>query len=349
MFTPALRHRYVRTVRRLLKATFCLSGRQVTRQDRIWKEWLALNKRAYLDLQELLSANVNDAFKARALTMLLIPDLELAPFAWENPPALKTYLFLPLEIDFSRFSPPLQRFATSLLETNIETVLASGTDGERGELLSFYNPLILQALAILNENDSQAARLFGCYQFDEERVDCSPFRRLLASAIPEEWKWRADQQAHRAILAESGTHRVLDRYILDIYLLGRDPSYGAALLAAQITFLLNLPDPAHLRFDSSYVVSTLERLSGAKWKVLRHCFVRQTVLPDRGACHRFRVYNESTLRGARAMHREFGRDDPELRTRLREIIMEGRKRLRQERAAANARQKRIDYVFALMQ
>src|SRR5512133_741528 len=53
-----------------------------TGDDEVWKQWVDYERREARDVVQLLTSDVRDTFKRRAVFLLLVPAAELSPIYW---------------------------------------------------------------------------------------------------------------------------------------------------------------------------------------------------------------------------------------------------------------------------
>lgn len=360
------RQRYVRAVRSCLNTSFGVPDCDMAGQQRTWTGWLGLKQREISDLRELLRSDVRDVFKARAIAILLAPDLRLVPFAWSDKTSLSNYVSVGSGFSLADLLLPLRTFTLSLLEINIDTALTPNAVDEIRRTLFSYNRYILQALALLPEDDPAAVRLFERYQLNdpvayynmEETSGYNPFCDILQANIPEKWKNLADKQMRRIILAEQEGRAkprkewedALQSYTSHIQSVLYTPLlYSIDLFVSQLDFILGVPRIYGKKlFGDSKVRAILRLLDGEPHKHLRHRFARYVMTEDRNEHVAFGVYDENTRAAATMMLNEFGDEDPELGDRLRVAIAIADERVREGRARAEAWQTREGAVLAQM-
>lgn len=338
---------YKDSVLKLFVKTFNLTPENVSSQDIIWRQWLGLGRggvREPNDLIEIANSDKALAFRARAITILLLPDLRFSPFMWVDNSGIKgwNYLFLYKKINVSTFPDQLKRFIGELVCLNVDAVTATDYNDKLYNSIFGYNKYILQMLAILSEKDHLAERLFNRYHMIDPvgysgMEECSgyhPFEELMWAEVPETWKWLADKKMHEIVLSEvQGKTKprhdwedALSCYagIVRYYVCVRDRFiYGIDLYISQITFLMNLKNAAKYSvIESRHLRKTLELLDGEVNRELRHRVSRYVVLDTRNtAYHNFWVHDEETRLGAQMVLDEFGDEDTELQERLVLLLM----------------------------
>jgi len=364
MFSLTRTDPYTRKVRDLVTTTFNLSGRDIQEHAEVWKNWLDLGEQK-CNLHELIKSDVKDAFKARAITILLAPDIKLVPFVWREKD-VKNYLFIE-SIKLADLSPKLQDFTVKLLELGIDSISPEDAHEDARNALFFYGKLILQALVVLKEDDPRAAWLADRYEINDpipyENIDSSsgyePFRSILSADVPEKWKRLADKKIRNIICAEQEDRiqprgdweEALGRYAshIQIGFYGEKFPYSAELFASQVSFILHLPRiTGRALFPMYHAGKILKMLAGDAYKYIRHRFARYMILADHGNHGAYRVYDEETMTGALMMFDEFGGGDSELCSRLKPIITEGQREIQERQTSARATNARVNEVLSRM-
>lgn len=239
----------------LLFSTFKSSNEIQTGQIRLWDEWVRLKKRKEEDLGKLITADVNDVFKARAIAILLTPKEGFAPFTWcdTEPIDYRPYV----NINFARLSPELNEFVLSLFEFNRENAekIKPSADMPPANILHAYNEYILSQLAVLPEcGNDMAERLFNCYQpyveYGNQYDYYKSFELILRAKIPEKWKKMADDKMRDLInLRQQGLTQPRNDYdkpflhymnLITADLLHKLP-YSVDLFASQVEFIIRSP------------------------------------------------------------------------------------------------------------
>lgn len=355
---------YLRAVRNHLVLIFGLSDKELSKQNKIWEEWLSVKDREYSDLLELLKSNINDTYKARALAILLTPVLSLSPFAWTGDKHSSSRNYLGQNArPLSGLSPALLSFVFELLRLNIDIALAPNADENLRETLFVYNEYILQALSILPTDDPLAKELFERYKINDPIAYCgmedasgyNPFLYILSAKIPEIWKFLADQKMREIIEAEEDG-RIKPRaewevavrsYANHINLCSysNTPPYSTALLASQVEFVLERQTTVGIgKIMNHRIYSQLKKQDVAKYKELRHKVARQAIL----VCESYSIFSDNTRSAALEIIEEF-EEDEELVVRLNEIIAKIDTRNKEQNAEIDLTQSRINAVLKQMQ
>jgi len=361
------RRAYINTVQKLMDEIFLLSSREIADQDRVWDQWVNVQRREWRDLWDLQKENVKDAFKARAMVILLAPKIKWVPFTWHDDTSLDNYLFLGVHDTPPELSLPVRKFVSALLQATVDMTLTPSADEKLQEALVFYNRYLLKILAVLPEDDPDALNLFNRYQINDpvpfwnmdDASGYNPFHRMLSSNIPEKWKKLADEKMREIIRAEQGGRvqarkdweGALQNYMSHIQscLYMKSFPYSVDLLASQIGFALGLPNTKGRELICDYHVQTfLTMLQGEKRKELRHQIARHVILADHGEHHAFKIYSPETFAAAKMMLAEFGCDDQELGNRLRDVILQNETRLREESSRTDKHQAQVASVLDQM-
>lgn len=351
----------------LYAQTFSLSQKQILEHNEIWNEWLSLEKREWHDLQTLLQSEVNDAFKARAAVILLIPDMHLNPFAWKHGSHSRNYLLMDFKWDPSIQSRKLQLFLCQMLLMNIEYVHAHPDDEQLQRCARTFNNMIIGFLSWLPEDSPFTELLFQKFHINdlvpfsdlEEASGYNPFERLLRSPVPEKWKRRADQQMRQIIVAEQYGQAVpraewekaesCYREHVQFTLLGKPFPYSVDFFASQVDFILKLYNPEKKsRFRGYHLLSIFTLLKADAYENIRHRLASQAVLEASGQFERFRIHDKETRAVTSLMLTQFS-EDAELCNRLRAILAEADAENQAGQKNVDEKTKRAEAVLARMQ
>ena len=334
----------------------------LTRNDKVWKSWLDLQKQEWRDFVVLIRSDVRKEFKLRAIAVLLVPHRNCLPFEWRDNSSLENLLFLRGNDDLFKIPElpeELRVFAAELVYRCAQEVLRTWRhDDKVYSSLFYYNNYVMDFLKILPENDPMAEKLFSVYQLNDPVVfynmdDASgynPLYPILNENIPEKWKGLAVTRMHEIISAEiSGKSKpraehedalrcYLSESTLSLY--GKDGGirYSTELFASQIEFVLGLPNIQNRGLFENYKVwHILQILSGDRYRELRYRLARYAVLENTEEFKRFSVYDRDTRCAAEAMLSEFG-NDAELTSALQNLLGKAEERFRED-ASARAQQK----------
>ncbi len=360
--------KYVARIRQLF--TKLIQTINPSEENRLWNAWLDLKKpREWRDLQQLLVSDLRREFKARALVVLLAPDLQTLPFRWDDTRhSLRNYLSLRW-LEVRVFPPDLVNFAGELVCQNIDYVLGESDEELRNALFE-YNRLILQFLELLPEDDELANRLFSRYEINdpipfesmEEASGYNPLRAIFfAENLPTKWKQQADAKMRKRILAEIEGHEqpreeweaALRCYTDHIEMANYDgrEGYSRELLASQLGFITGLPGIASYKdklFDSWQVVHIMEALKGDGLYHVRHKLARLIVLRETTDGAEFSVWDPQSQKAADLMRSEFGAQDPELATKLNLLISKANQRAQEEAGALREQKQNAEAVLSQM-
>lgn len=336
-----------------------------TGDDKVWKQWVDYKRRETRDLVELLTSDVRDSFKKRAIFLLLVPSEDFNPIYWTEKVG-KFYQSL----DFLKtLSSDLLGYTTGFI-IEFSTMLkpmhcdkpknySQGGDGitifmsipdKYHDALSFYNRCILLLLTLLPER--QCERIFPLFSLRDISTYCgmedasgySPFQNLLYSNADEKWKRKADMMM-QIIIQEEVSEKTKPReewenalkcyaYTIGLQLYSDKLHYGADLLADQVQFLVAKEHYGQDLIDTWKVPRIFQLLSADIWKEIRYRVARFVIFGNKSE---FCVWDDDTLQAAKVMLEEFGQDDQELAERIQAAIEEGKKRLnerQQEQAIA---------------
>lgn len=360
--------KYIARIRQLLAGL--ANAVRPSEEDRLWNAWLDLKKkREPRDLQLLLTSDVRKEFKARALIVLLAPDLQVLPFRWDDKDhSLRNYLFLGC-LEIKTFPQDLVVFAGELVCQNIDYTLEQKNERARESLFE-YNKLILQFLAVLPEDNDLAQRLFSRYQINDpiaymnmdDASGYNPLRNIFcAEGVPTKWKVLADKQMRDCIVAEvkgraqprKDWEVALRCYAEHIQMSNYDgcEGYSRKLLASQIRFITELPGVEGYNrelFNSWQVVHIMEAIPGDDLRETRHKLARLIVLRKTEEHSGFSVWNPESRRAADLMLREFGAEDQELSMKLNAMIAEANRHEAENADAQRKQQQKADEVLSQM-
>ena len=361
-----IRRDFIKEVRKIHKEHFGLSDTDAAEQNQTWSDWLVLKKREWRDLRSLSEdVDIDVSFRARALTILLVPYVGLEPFAWpKNESSLTNSHFMLDKIAFKELPEQLLQFVFKLLPACMKIAYDANPESESkvSHTLFFYRHLVQIALEVLPEEDSFAETLFNLWQPLDPIVywnmeTCSGYDALgslLRASVPDTFKRRADQMMRDIVIAElngetevRAEHEHAGRQYMDLVqmiLYSDEFPYEIELFASQVEFLIGLDLKGETSFNNWHVHQILGLLSGDQNKDLRRHFSNHVVLGDHTGFAQFKVYNVETMRGACMMLGEFGDEDLELGDNLRSLIQEAEARFAQEREAAAEVQANSDAV-----
>ena len=362
--------KYVARIRQLLAGL--ANAVRPSESDRLWNAWLDLNldeEREPRDLHPLLASDVRKEFKARAIIVLLAPDLKLLPFRWDDKDSsLRNYLCLGW-LNIKAIPQELVSFAGELVCQNIDYALGEKDEKVRGSLFE-YNKLILQFLAVLPEDDDLANRLFSRYQINDpiaymNMEDVSGYNPLLkifcAEDVSNKWKMLADKQMRDRIIAEVEGHEkpreewevALRCYTDHIETSNYDGhgGYSRTLLASQIRFITELPGVEGYDrelFSSGQVIHIMKAIPRKDLRETRHKLARLVVLRKTKGHSKFSVWDPESRAAANLMLREFGAKDQELAAKLNAMITEANRNEAKNTHAQRKQQQKARDVLSQM-
>lgn len=190
------------------------AGEATPAQEAVWNQWLEFQPCYPEILQVIRLANINEVFKARALTVLLCFDKSLLPFKWELSFPKNPCLVEREDFGIFRSNPALSDLGTELVKYFIykirrEAELSSASYS--GIALDRYNNFVLNILPLVADEEKEK-ELFGCFSlkgylwascYEEYKFEYHPFWTLLKKDdIPVKWKWRAEERMHSIIRDE---------------------------------------------------------------------------------------------------------------------------------------------------
>jgi hypothetical protein len=326
-------------------------------EDKTWKQWVDFKKRETRDLVELLTSEVRDSFKARALFLLLAPDKKLNSIYWNE--ELGRYY---RNIEFLKsLSPEMAQYAAALIKHFLSWIEKVGDEEYRRahRELSYG---ILELLSLLPEGEAEA--LFDIFSFNDfgspwssidDASGYNPLRVLLSHEnVDDKWKWKAHSkmqliiqdeiEGKKAPRAEWEHALKCYAYIITVQLHGK-LDYGISLFADQILFLIS---EKHYRFHlipNWHISTILKLLSANKYKEFRRRLVRFVIL---GNGEKFSVYSSETQEAAEMMLAELGESEPELQKKLRLIIQQGAEKAAEKRKHKEETQQAAQDILAQM-
>lgn len=352
------------------------STKQSGEEDRLWNAWLDLKEQEPRDLQTLLNSEIRKEFKARALVVLLAPDLGVLPFRWYEQSSLQDYLSGDW-IEWKNLTLELVTFAGELVCQNIDYVTKQQDLDSRFGLLREYNKVIIDLLTALPEEDDVAIRLFSYYQINdlvpysnmEDASGYNPLYCILASKdVPMKWKWLADKQMRDRIIAEAeGREKPrkdweipLMCYTRHIQMANYDgkSAYARDLFISQIRFVVELPRLYLQRiekcgYDKSLfynwqIVHIMGALAGDDLRDLRHKFARYVILGNTEEYESFSIHDSESRRASNLILQEFGAEDLQLATRLNYLIAKANERETKNTNTQRKQQQKINDVLNQM-
>lgn len=321
-------------------------------EDNVWKQWVDYKNRETRDLIGLLSSDVRDSFKRRAVFLLLVPTAEFNPIYWTE----KVGKFYH-KTDFLKIlSPDLLAYATNLIIEFYSMLkpahcdkpehYATGGGGivfytsvpdKYHDALCFYNNSILVLLTILPEE--QREKIFSLFSLQDistynnldDASGYEPFRSLMCSNVNEKWKIRADATMRQIIKDElAGRTKpredwegALDCYANIISCQSYGIFYSTELYADQMKFLVSKEHYGYELINDWKVGSIFQILSADAYKEIRHQIARFVVF---GNGNEFKVWSNETLNSAEIMLEQFAHDE-DLAQKLQSAIDKGKEKV----------------------
>lgn len=348
-----------------------------TSDDKTWEQWVNYKRRETNDLIGLLSSDVRDGFKRRALFLLLVPSSDFSPIFWKEDlgkfyggtdflkaltPELLGYA-ADLIAEFSTVLKPAHcEKPKNVVEGGGAITVYMQVPDKYHYALHFYNECILVLLTLLPAE--QGERLFPLFSLNDistfwnmdDASGYNPFKRLMSmKGMEEKWKQAADKAMQQIIRDElSGKTAPREKWenalscysdLVQTQCFGLQ--YPLELFAGQMRFLMDnrMSGPTISPWS---VISIFTLLVDDRYRELRHQIARFVVLEDRGEFSKFSVYNEKTSLAADWMLSEFGDTDPELVSKVRELIKEGERKQAENLAHATQAKNTEEAVLSAM-
>lgn len=325
----------------------------------VWNSWVDFAKEWGGNcFHTLLNSDGRSPFKARAIIVLLAPDLQILPFRCVNNDQFKDYLYYSGSFELESFPKEFVRFGGELICLNIDYLIRDReiTDEVRSALF-IYNRFIIKFLTILPEDDDLASRLFRLYQssisllynhadvydveeyYEEEgENDMSGsgydflFSIITNKSVPLKWKLLADREIRKPIIT-SGTESesgfmCLRRYVYNIEIsntVGDFEYYPRELFVSQISFVMELPIDYYGKklLDIWKEIYNIGTMAGNEFREIRHKLARQIILDKK---NHFSIFLSSDRVMAFSILKEFGAEDKELAKKINLIVFEADKR-----------------------
>lgn len=349
-----------------------------TKEDKVWKQWVDFKDREEKDLVELLSSDIKDNFKRRALFLLLVPSADFNMLYWKKDIGRFYHgadFVEKLTVDqldyvtdlITGFCSVLKPMHCDRPKNVVEggggvTIFMSIPDKYHNALY-FYNNCILHLLALLPEEKAAVVFPFfslidiSTYSNMEDSSGYNPFQSLLYSEkIDEKWKVKADARM-REIISNEITGKAKPREdweeamrqyadIIQMMLYG-NINYSRELYASQAQFIMDNRQDRNNLINSWHVIRFLGFLSGDEYKKLRHIIARYVLLEDVGQFSKFSIYDKATQEAVDCILEEFP-DDLELIDRIRELERERDQRSAENKVHQSKKEKTEDEILAQM-
>jgi hypothetical protein len=345
--------------------------------DKVWKQWVDFKRREARDLVELLTSDVRDSFKRRAIFLLIVPSAELNVIYWKEAVGkfyhrqdflnvLTSDLLIytaDLVVEFCTMLKPLHCDRPKhLVEGGGGITVHMSVPDKYHDALYFYNSCILLLLKLLPDEDRE--RIFPLFSLRDISTYCgmedasgyNPFRELLYSEVDEKWKRQADATIRQIVGDElAGRAKPREEWenalqcyadVINLQLYGESLRYSVELYADQIQFLASEEHYGHGRLiDDWNVVRIFQILSGDVYREIRRQVARFVVFGNKDE---FRVWSGETLQTANMMLEEFGKDDEELAQRIQSAIGESKKQSAENQNKKSEAQKAEDDMMSQM-
>jgi hypothetical protein len=366
------RRDFIKAVRKLYKDTFSLDDKGFRKHNQVWEDWLQVKEKEPGNLIGLLNqVGINDAFKARALTILLLPKLSIKPFQWGEKYSApdNNYTMMLSGFDFSVLSPELQRYMFEYLALCMQLAMDADLESETKvrETLYHYNRIVIFALGVLDKDEPSALKLFSLWQPLSPTVYCNMDTAsgydeifvMLHAKIPNIWKWKTHERMKKIILSEIsgktkpradwegarlGYHSAINRGFHS-----KKFPYDTYLFADQVEFLIGPGNETGKEgFRDYYCKNIYHLLEGDEYLELRRRFARYMILGDHGEYFSFKIYGEEEMQVARQMLSEANENDQELKTELQRLIVEGREWIKNAQAKDDKVTSQVEGVMLQM-
>ena len=175
--------------------------------EKKWKRWVDFAEREWRDLTSLVAdPEISDAYKTRALFILLVPDFRLIPYYWKiHESIFKSYVDLGTKIDLKSLAPKQLDDAKEFLY--IFFAYAKAYDLKK--CMYTYNNYVLELMSILPSD--QALKWLDLFELNDvyewinmdDLSGYNPFRDLLYNkALSNDVKVVADIKMRLIILQE---------------------------------------------------------------------------------------------------------------------------------------------------
>ncbi|MFA6047796.1 MAG: hypothetical protein WCV59_02890 [Parcubacteria group bacterium] len=323
-----------------------LSKKWLLREDDdTWKKWVDFKSRDREDLIDLLSANIRDTLKARALFLLLILVDRWNTIYWKG----EIGVFRKAGF-FKDLSPVLANLAVMLLRTFLDAT-AEKIEGvsrhEIGSARNYYNDSLLSVLSALPEKE--ALKVFESYSFNDlvspwcDTESCSGYKPLktlfFRSDVDVKWKLLAHEKMQQIIadevsgkaLPRTSWETALPHYIevvqQQLYL-RRGLNYPTELFADQIRLVTDETHYGKASIELRHLPQIITLLAGDSYRDIRCQLYRFILL---GNAQEFQIWDESLFHSAKLMLDELGEGDSNITKRLQSAIDDWQKKGRENK------------------
>lgn len=306
--------------------------------DKVWQDWVDFKGRELRDLRELIEdAEIGDEFKARALFLMLTPDLAWCPFYWTNRRSYVRGHSLKLD----GLSPDLLAYVAELVTEFYQHLKDTKRAEDVSQELNTYNYYVLTLVALLP--DEQAENIFSLFEINDRSGHYRPLGSLFARPkVDEKWKREADLRMRQVITNElagetcprAEHEEALWRYanLIQPPFTG-DLPYSPSLFVEQIAFIISVAPQykggrhkGGRRLINSWQVAKIFKIIASERPEYLYDFSR-FVMTSKD--EDFWVYNQETLEAAELMLGAVS-GDAELVQRLQDVFLSGQQRLVEE-------------------
>ena len=347
-------------------------------EDKAWKQWVDYKDRENCDLIDLLSSDVKDSFKRRALFLLVVPSADFNPIYWtkeigkfyhqtdflKNLTADQLDYVTDLIIEFCSMLKPIHcAKPKGVVEGGGGVTVFMSIPDKYHDALYFYNNCILQLLILLPVE--KAKKVFphfslidiSTYSNMEDASGYNPLKNIFyIEEIDERWKREADARMCEIVLSEiSGVSKPREKWeeairqyadIVQMMLYG-EIKYSLELYASQIQFIMDNRQGKNKLIDNWQVIKLFDLLAGDQFKKLRHTIARHVLLENTGEFSKFSIYNNGTQQTVDHILIEFG-DDNELIAKIRELEVERDRKQTKSEAYQAEKKATEDEILAQM-
>lgn len=242
--------RYEQSVRKLFGKYFP----EMQEANDVWYRWVVFARREKKDCEALLQGEFQEGFKARLVSMMVVPDdIEcILPREWMR----REIVLRDVVRDYQGLSPAIKRYGGELICLTKKWA-QEVIEGKRKEERYWdrLNAVIAHWLAIKDLDSTLAERLFECHEASHPEIwlkkkDPSYALGIMEMKnIPERWRSAVDVRMRRFLLNEinenGGTSEAFKRgmthyvsYVINAATYGMP---NREILTSQILFLVNEP------------------------------------------------------------------------------------------------------------
>ena len=315
-----------------------------TPKDNIaWVNWINHEKREEQDLKNLLSRDVRDSIKARALYLLLVYDRNCGDIYWNR----KLYALFG-EITFPEIlSPRLLNFTANMIVEFFPKISDLREPSDNHAFYFYCNAMINLMTLLEIEESKMLLEHFPLNDYQtksEESTECKPFSMLINDKlVPDQLKSIATNRMIETMLQLKKEHGSYDKMLnnfantilLNLHSKDLIP-YGTDLFAKQIDFLIR--ERSRKKIINDFNVGTiLSIFDSEEYMELRKRFIKFVVLENGN--QRYNANDDAELNTARRMLSEIENSgNQKLNKILRRIISEGETYISQTSTTKNNKQ-----------